>query len=117
DPLAEGMVFQRLLDAAAGPVIHPAVVAAPQVVPLDPSHRELGPSMRAIRIDQIHVAALAPVQGVVLTHDADRHGSARGEILRSINGLPENSKVSTGQRPRAGMGDVPPILSGHSLPP
>jgi len=102
----EAGVLGGLLDALAGAVVLPAVVEAADAVPLDPAGAELRPPVRAAERHHVRRAPLVTVEGKVLTHDADRDGSARWQIHCVVDGLPEHPQVPTSERAGAGVDEV-----------
>src|SRR5262249_7047325 len=103
-------VLGRLLDALAGRVVEPAVIAAPQAVALDPAGGELHPTVRAPEREQLRRTPRAAVQGEVLAHQPDGHRVSGQEVLRQGDWLPEPAHESAGQG--FGAGGAEDVVAG-----
>src|SRR5262249_34557306 len=84
-------VLVRLLDAAAGLVVEPAVIVAPEAALLDIAVAHVGPAVTAMLVDESVRAAQILVEDEILAHPPPRPG-------RLVNGC-------------AGAGDRPPIAA------
>src|SRR5436190_1947604 len=87
----ERFVLARLLDALPGGIVFPAVVQAAEAVVLHPAARQLRAAMGAAEGHDVSRAGLAPIQREALAQDLYRDGSARRQVLRAVDRLPETA--------------------------
>src|SRR5262249_40830518 len=99
-------VLGGLLDTLAGLIILPAMVEAADAVPLDPPGRELRPPVRAAEVHQVRLSSLAPVQRVVLTHDAQRLCIPGRQRAPDVDRMPEGAQEAPRRRARARVREV-----------
>ena len=83
-----GGVFIGLLEAAAGLVHQPAVIAAANAGLLDPAIGHIGAAMRTMAIDKAVTAAEITVKNEVLTHEADWFDWVRVKFAGAGDRLP-----------------------------
>ena len=95
--LGEGFFLRRLLDALAGLIELPTVKAATNPVALDPADGELRLAVRAAKIDDMRLAAVAAIERKLFAENLDRLGPARQQILRAKNRMPEFSHITACQ--------------------
>src|SRR5262249_42783503 len=76
--LGVGDVLERLLQAAAGLVEQPAVIAAAEPAVFHEAVAHVGPTVWAMPVDEPVAAALVLVEGEVLAHEP--HGLDRGVV-------------------------------------
>src|SRR5262249_50153951 len=108
----------RLLEAAAGHVVQPAVVHAAQAAVLEPAVAEIGAAVRAVPREQPRAALLVAEQDEVLAQQAHRQrGAARRLLRRARHGLPVAAKQVAPGRAGAGLRDERVLfLAQHGCP-
>src|SRR5206468_9132357 len=82
-------VLGRLLDALARAVEFPAVIEAADIVALDPAEVHQRAAVRAAVIKNLGAPRVAPIQGEVLSHDADRLRVPARQVFAAVHRDPE----------------------------
>ena len=105
-------LLERLLDALAGLVHHPAVIHAAQAVLLRYAVGEVDAAMRAGALDESERTGLVAVEDEVLAEDANRLGGAFVEFTRGRNRVPVAAHQIAHRRTGADLRELFILLSG-----
>ena len=117
-PVRVDGLLERLLDALAGLVHHPAVVHAAEAVLLRDAVGEVDAAVRAEPLDEADRAGLVPVEDEVLAEDAHRLRGTFVELADGGDGVPVAAHQLAHGRARADSRQPFVLLDAeHALPP
>ena len=100
-------VLERLLEAGARLVEHPAMIVAAQAALLDDAVAEIGAAVRAVPLQQSVVSGKILVQHQVLAKQPHRLGWRVVQFGDSGNGLPIAAQQRAHRRARADLSQPP----------
>src|SRR5439155_7766725 len=106
DFAGEALIFRRLLHALPSAIVFPTMIKTADALLLNPTKRELRPTMGTPEVDDVRVPAFAPIKGKLFAHDLNRNRMARLELISHIDRMPKHSHVSPRQSTRAGMDKI-----------
>src|SRR5262249_25655810 len=115
---AEVGVLGRQLDRLAVRRELPAVIAAANVVALDPAVGERRAAVRAEILHEVRLARGSAIERVLLAGELDALRATLLELGRDVDRLPEGLEVAVDQRARPDMGEILfRTQLSHQLPP
>ena len=112
-PIGVNGLLERLLDALAGLVHHPAVVHAAEPVLLGNAVGEVDAAVRAEAVDEPERAGLVAVEHEVFTEDAEGFGGALVEFGGDGDGVPVASHQFAHGGPGADLGEALVLFDGE----